>query len=65
MATDIRKAAVLLMSLPQDRVTMIRSQLAPDEVSIGIAKTVCLPEKRPAIQGFASGNPNALTERGV
>lgn len=66
MATDIRKAAVLLMSLPQDQGAQLMSMLDPaqvEAVSIEIAKTsVVAPEEQArVIQGFASANPNALT----
>lgn len=66
MATDIRKAAVLLMSLPQDQGAQLMSMLEPaqvEAVSIEIAKTsVVAPEEQArVIQGFASANPNALT----
>jgi flagellar motor switch protein FliG len=66
MATDIRKAAVLLMSLPQDQGAQLMSMLEPaqvEAVSIEIAKTsvVAAEEQARVIQGFASANPNALT----
>jgi len=66
MTTDIHKAAVLLMSLPEDQGAQLMSMLDPaqvEAVSIEIAKTsVVAPEEQArVIRGFASANPNALS----
>ncbi len=66
MANDIRKAAVLLMSLPTDQAAMILSKLEPKQieaVSVEIAKTGVFSgdEQETVIQDFARANPTALT----
>jgi flagellar motor switch protein FliG len=68
MATigDIRKAAVLLMSLPEQQAAQLLSKLEPKEVeavSIEIAKMGSFSgdEQEAAIQEFANANPAALT----
>lgn len=66
MASDVHKAAVLLMSLPQEQSAQLISMLDPaqiEAVSIEIAKTsvVAPDEQAQVIQGFAKANPNALT----
>jgi flagellar motor switch protein FliG len=66
MATDIHKAAVLLMSLPQEQGAQLMSMLEPaqvEAVSVEIAKTggVAPEEQGHAIQDFAKANPNALS----
>jgi len=66
MATStIRKAAVLLMSLPQEQAAQVLGKLAPKQVeavSIEIAKlgSVGGEEQEQVIQEFAHANPNAL-----
>lgn len=62
---DIRKAAILLMSLPEDQAGALMSKLAPkqvEQVSIEIAKLGRLTndEQETVIREFASANPNAL-----
>jgi len=66
MASDIRKAAVLLMSLPEDQGAMLLGRLEPklvERVSIEIAKIngVSGDEQETAIREFASANPAALS----
>jgi flagellar motor switch protein FliG len=66
MANDVHKAAVLLMSLPQEQGAQLISMLSPSQVeavSIEIAKTSVVPpeEQAQVIQSFAEANPNALT----
>ena len=68
MATsgDIRKAAVLLMSLPEQQAAQLLSKLEPKQVeavSIEIAKMGAFSgdEQEAAIQEFANANPAALT----
>ncbi len=69
MATpDIRKAAVLLMSLPDDQAAQLLGKLDPKQVeavSIEIAKMdgVSGDEQETVIQDFAHANPTALTSR--
>ena len=66
MATsDIRKAAILLMSLPSDQGGQLLAKLEPKQVemvSIEIAKTSGVDggEQESVIQDFAVANPNAL-----
>lgn len=64
--TNIRKAAVLLMSLPQELATMLLTKLDPKQieaVSIEIAKTEIFSgeEQETVIQEFARSNPTALS----
>jgi flagellar motor switch protein FliG len=67
MATpDIRKAAVLLMSLPSDQAGQLLGKLEPklvEAVSIEIARlgAVAAEEQEQAILEFAHASPNALT----
>jgi flagellar motor switch protein FliG len=67
MATsEIRKAAVLLMSLPQDLAAQLLGKLGPKQVeavSIEIARLGSVPpdEQEQAILDFAHASPNALT----
>ncbi len=69
MATsDIRKAAVLLMSLPQDSAAQLLAKLDPPQVeavSIEIAKLsdVSGDEQELVIQDFAQSNPTDLSDR--
>ena len=63
--TDIRKAAILLMSLPEEQAAQTLSKLNPKEVeavSIEIAKlgVVSGDEQETVIQDFANANPTAL-----
>ena len=65
-ATDVRRAAVLLMSLPRDQAAQLLSRLQPaqvEAVSIEIAKlgSVSAEEQEQAILDFAHASPNALT----
>jgi flagellar motor switch protein FliG len=66
MATsDVRKAAVLLMSLPQDQAAQLLGMLEPKQVeavSIEIAKIggVSGDEQEAVIKDFAAANPTAL-----
>jgi flagellar motor switch protein FliG len=62
---DLRKAAVLLMSLPQDQAAMLLSKLEPKQVeavSIQIAKvgTVTGDEQETVIYDFAQASPVAV-----
>jgi flagellar motor switch protein FliG len=69
MATsNIRKAAILLMSLPDDQAAQLLSSLPPKQVeavSIEIARLglVSGEEQEAVIQEFACGNPTALAGR--
>ncbi len=69
MATpDIRKAAVLLMSMPQEAAGQLLSKLDSTQVeavSIEIAKLsdVSGDEQETVIQEFAQSNPTALSDR--
>jgi len=64
--TDVRKAAILLMSLPPEQAAQLLTKLEPklvEAVSIEIAKTqgVSGDEQTQVIKEFAGANPNALT----
>jgi flagellar motor switch protein FliG len=64
--TERRKAAVLLMSLPDEQAGQLLARLSPKEVeavSIEIAKLNSIGgnEQETAILDFANANPNALT----
>jgi flagellar motor switch protein FliG len=66
MTADLRKAAILLMSLPEQQAAQLMSKLEPKQVeavSIEIAKmgTISGDEQETAIQEFAGANPAALT----
>ena len=67
MATSaIRKAAILLTSLPKDKAAQLLAKLTPKQieaVSIEIAKlsAVTPEEQTQVIQEFANANPNSLT----
>jgi len=68
MPSDIRKAAILLMSLPDDQAAQLLAKLDPKQVeavSIEIAKIsgVNGDEQETIIQEFACANPSALTAR--
>lgn len=63
--SDIRKAAILLMSLPEEQAAQILSKLTPKQVevvSIEIAKLGRLSgdEQEAVIHEFAEANPNSL-----
>jgi flagellar motor switch protein FliG len=63
---DLRKAAVLLMSLPQEQAAQLLAKLEPKQVeavSIEIARTGLFSgeEQESVIQDFAQANPAALT----
>lgn len=65
---NVRKAAILLMSLPEEQATQIMSRLEPKQleaVSIEIARTAAFSgdEQETVIQEFARSNPAALTGR--
>jgi len=62
---EVRKAAILLMSLPPEHAAQLLTKLSPKQieaVSIEIAKTqgVSGDEQTQVIQEFAGANPNAL-----
>ncbi len=68
MPQDVRKAAVLLMSLPDDLAAQLMSKLEPKQVeavSIEIAKlgTVTGDEQENVIQEFAGANPSSMSIR--
>jgi flagellar motor switch protein FliG len=63
--SDLRKAAILLMSLPEDQAVQLMAKLGPkqvEQVSIEIAKLGRLSgeEQENVIHEFADANPNAL-----
>jgi flagellar motor switch protein FliG len=63
--SEIRKAAILLMSLPEDQAVQLMGKLAPkqvEQVSIEIAKLGRLSgeEQENVIHEFADANPNSL-----
>ena len=65
---DIRKAAVLLMSLPDEQAAQLLGKLAPKEVeavSIEIARIsgISGEEQEAVIQEFATANPTGLSGR--
>ena len=65
MSADVRKAAILLMSLPEDQAALLLSKLTPKQVelvSIEIAKLGRLggEEQEAVIHEFADANPNSL-----
>jgi flagellar motor switch protein FliG len=65
---DIRKAAILLMSLPEQTAAQLMSKLEPKQVeavSIEIAKMGAISgdEQQSAIEEFANANPTQLTGR--
>ena len=64
--TDIRRAAILLTSLPEDQAAQLIGRLDPKQVeavSIEIAKLggIAAEEQEQAILDFAHANPNALS----
>lgn len=65
MALNLRKAAIVLTSLPQDDAALLLGKLKPkqvEEVSVEIAKLerVSADEEEAAIREFADANPNSL-----
>ncbi len=63
MTTNVRKAAILLASLPQDEAALLMSRLKPKQVeavSIEIARldSVNAEEQEDVIQEFAQANPS-------
>lgn len=63
--SDLRKAAILLMSLPEEQAVQLMAKLAPkqvEQVSIEIAKLGRLSgeEQENVIHEFADANPNSL-----
>ena len=63
--SDIRKAAILLMSLPEEQAAQLMSKLGPkqvEQVSIEIAKLgrLAAEEQETVIHEFADSNPSAL-----
>ncbi len=67
--SDIRKAAILLMTLPEDQAVTLMSKLAPkqvEQVSIEIAKLGRLSgdEQENVIHEFADANPNSMGHSG-
>ncbi len=68
MPQDLRKAAILLMSLPDDLAAQLMSKLEPKQVeavSIEIAKlgTVTGDEQETTIHEFAGANPSSMAMR--
>jgi flagellar motor switch protein FliG len=66
--SDVRKAAILLMSMPDDLAAQLLTKLEPKQVeavSIEIAKLsdVSGEEQEQIIEDFGSANPNALSGR--
>jgi len=66
VTTEIHKAAILLMSLPQEQAAQLLAKLEPKQVeavTIEIAKTAGVggEEQETVIQDFARANPTALT----
>jgi flagellar motor switch protein FliG len=65
---DIRKAAILLMSLPEEQAALILTKLDPKQVeavSIEIAKLseISGDEQEAVLQDFSRANPNTLSGR--
>ena len=68
MPSDLRKAAILLMSLPDEQAAQLMSKLEPKQVeavSIEIAKlgSVTGDEQESTIQEFAGSNPSGMAVR--
>ncbi|MGA2796035.1 MAG: flagellar motor switch protein FliG [Thermoguttaceae bacterium] len=66
--SDVHKAAILLMSMPDDQAAQLLTRLDPkhvEAVSIEIAKisNISGDEQEQAIQEFGNANPNALSGR--
>ncbi len=69
MGSDLRKAAILLMTLPQEEAAKVMSKLKPKQieaVSIEIARLEHVPgnEQEAVIYEFADANPNAFMGSG-
>lgn len=67
--SDVRKAAILISSLPEEQAAQLLSKLTPKQVevvSIEIAKLgrLTASEQEGVIQDFASSNPNAVDFHG-
>ena len=65
MPADVRKAAILLMSLPEEQAAQLLTKLNPKQVeavSIEIAKLgrLSAEEQEAVIHEFADANPNSL-----
>lgn len=65
MPADVRKAAILLMSLPEEQAAQLLTKLTPKQVeavSIEIAKLgrLSAEEQEAVIHEFADANPNSL-----
>jgi flagellar motor switch protein FliG len=65
---DIRKAAILLMSLPDDQAAMLLTKLEPkqlESVSVEIARLneITGDEQEAALSDFSKSNPNTLMGR--
>jgi len=68
ITSDVRKAAILLMSLPDDQAAQLLTKLEPKQVeavSIEIAKIsgISGDEQGQVIEEFSNANPNALSGR--
>jgi flagellar motor switch protein FliG len=68
VTSDVHKAAILLMSLPDDQAAQILTKLEPKQVeavSIEIAKIsdISGDEQEQVIQDFGNSNPNTLSGR--
>ena len=68
MPSDLRKAAILLMSLPDEQAAQLMSKLEPKQVeavSIEIAKlgSVTGDEQEATIHEFAGANPSGMSVR--
>ena len=66
--SDVHKAAILLMSMPDDQAAQLLTRLEPKQVeavSIEIAKisNISGEEQEQVIQEFGNANPNALSGR--
>ncbi len=66
MPGDIRKAAILLMSLPREQAAQVLARLDPKQVeavTIEIARlgTVTPDEQEQALKEFSQANPAGLT----
>jgi len=64
--TEVRKAAVLLTSLPRDQAAQLLGKLSPKQVelvTIEIAKLGVIPadEQQQVLREFTTANPNALS----
>ncbi len=67
--TNLRKAAIVLMSLPEEQAAQLLTQMDPqtvETVSIEIARTnsISNEDETASVHEFAESNPNALGSRG-